>query len=224
MNFRFDIFQETLFEILPFIKVTLFIAAISLVISLILAVILALIVEYKVPVLNKVVAIYVSFFRSTPMLSQLFFFYFAITPFVSFLSEIEPITALIIVMSMNEAAFMSETIRGALSSIDKGQREAGLSIGMTELKVMRRIVIPQAFRVALPGLSNSFISLIKGSSLGFTIGVIELMSEAKLISSKNFRIIEAYAAVLIVYWVVIALLTKGQKLLEQRINKFMGVK
>ena len=124
-------------------------------------------------------------------------------------------------MSMNEAAFMSETIRGALSSIDKGQREAGLSIGMTELKVMRRIVIPQAFRVALPGLSNSFISLIKGSSLGFTIGVIELMSEAKLISS---RIMEAYAAVLIVYWVVIALLTKGQKLLEQRINKFMGVK
>lgn len=175
-------------------------------------------------VLNKVVAIYVSFFRSTPMLSQLFFFYFAITPFVSFLSEMKPITALIIVMSMNEAAFMSETIRGALSSIDKGQREAGLSIGMTELKVMRRIVIPQAFRVALPGLSNSFISLIKGSSLGFTIGVIELMSEAKLISSKNFRIMEAYAAVLIVYWVVIALLTKGQKLLEQRINKFMGVK
>ena len=95
---------------------------------------------------------------------------------------------------------------------------------MTELKVMRRIVIPQAFRVALPGLSNSFISLIKGSSLGFTICVIELMSEAKLISSKNFRIMEAYAAVLIVYWVVIALLTKCQKLLEQRINKFMGVK
>lgn len=145
MNFRFDIFQETLFEILPFIKVTLFIAAISLVISLILAVILALIVEYKVPVLNKVVAIYVSFFRSTPMLSQLFFFYFAITPFVSFLSEIEPITALIIVMSMNEAAFMSETIRGALSSIDKGQREAGLSIGMTELlqNVTEGLVIVQ---------------------------------------------------------------------------------
>ena len=196
MNFRFDIFQETLFEILPFIKFTLFIAAISLVISLILAVILALIVEYKVPVLNKVVAIYVSFFRSTPMLSQLFFFYFAITPFVSFLSEIEPITALIIVMSMNEAAFMSETIRGALSSIDKGQREAGLSIGMTELKVMRRIVIPQAFRVALPGLSNSFISLIKGSSLGFTIGVIELMSEAKLIKAMSPSSTETAGALL----------------------------
>ena len=176
------------------------------------------------PVLNKVVAVYVSFFRSTPMLSQLFFFYFAITPFVSFLKEIEPITALIIVMSMNEAAFMSETIRGALSSIDKGQREAGLSIGMTELQVMRRIVVPQAFRVALPGLSNSFIGLIKGSSLGFTIGVIELMSEAKLLSAKNFRVMEAYIAVLIIYWAVIAILSKGQKLLEQRVNKSMGVK
>lgn len=224
MNFRFDIFQEMIFDILPFIKVTLFIAAVSLVISLILAVVLALIVEYKVPVLNKVVAVYVSFFRSTPMLSQLFFFYFAITPFVSFLKEIQPMTALIIVMSMNEAAFMSETIRGALSSIDKGQREAGLSIGMTELQVMRRIVVPQAFRVALPGLSNSFIGLIKGSSLGFTIGVIELMSEAKLLSAKNFRVMEAYVAVLIIYWVVIAILSKGQKLLEQRVNKSMGVK
>lgn len=222
MDFRLDIFQETLFEILPFIKVTLFIAAVSLVIALGLAIILALIVQYKIPVLDKLVALYVSFFRSTPMLSQLFFFYFAVTPFVSFLKDIEPITALIIVMSMNEAAFMSETIRGALSSVDKGQREAGLSIGMTELQVMRRIVIPQAFRVALPGLSNSFIGLIKGSSLGFTIGVIELMSEAKLISAKNFRVMEAYIAVLIVYWVVIAILTKCQKLLEKCVNKSMG--
>ena len=193
-----------------------------MVIALGLAIILALIVQYKIPVLDKLVALYVSFFRSTPMLSQLFFFYFAVTPFVSFLKDIEPITALIIVMSMNEAAFMSETIRGALSSVDKGQREAGLSIGMTELQVMRRIVIPQAFRVALPGLSNSFIGLIKGSSLGFTIGVIELMSEAKLISAKNFRVMEAYIAVLIVYWVVIAILTKCQKLLEKCVNKSMG--
>lgn len=222
MNFDFNIFKGIIFQIIPYIKVTLFIAISALIIALVLAIILAVINEYKIPIFRNVVNIYVSFFRSTPMLSQLFFFYFAVSPSVSFLNDIEPIVALIIVMSMNESAFMSETIRGALSSVDKGQREAGLSIGMTELQVMRRIVIPQAFRVALPGLSNSFIGLIKGSSLGFTIGVIELMSEAKLISAKNFRVMEAYIAVLIVYWVVIAILTKCQKLLEKCVNKSMG--
>lgn len=222
MHFDFSIFINIIIQILPYIKVTLLIAAVSLVMALALAVVLAIINEYKIPILKNLAGIYISFFRSTPMLSQLFFFYFAVSPSFSILKEIEPIVALIIVMSMNEAAFMSETIRGALSSIDKGQREAGLSIGMTELQVMRRIVIPQAFRVALPGLSNSFISLIKGSSLGFTIGVIELISEAKLISAQNFRVMEAYMAALVVYWVVIALLTKGQKLLEKRVNKSMG--
>lgn len=222
MNFDFNIFKGIIFQIIPYIKVTLFIAISALIIALVLAIILAVINEYKIPIFRNVVNIYVSFFRSTPMLSQLFFFYFAVSPSVSFLNDIEPIVALIIVMSMNESAFMSETIRGALSSVDKGQREAGLSIGMTELQVMRRIVIPQAFRVALPGLSNSFISLIKGSSLGFTIGVIELLTEAKLISARNFRVMEAYMAALVVYWVVIALLTKCQRILEQRINKSIG--
>ncbi|MDD7362773.1 MAG: amino acid ABC transporter permease [Peptoniphilus sp.] len=219
MNFDLNIAIDVFKELLPFTKTTLFIAAVALVFSLLLAILLALIVRYKVPVLLQITKVYVSFFRSTPILSQLFFFYFGLTQFVPFLNDLSPTTSIILVLSMNEAAFMSETLRGALESVDKGQREAALSVGMTELQAMRRIIIPQAFRVALPGLSNSFISLIKGSSLGFTIGVIEIMSQAKLISARNYRVMEAYMAALAVYWIVVGILSKGQKYIENKFNK-----
>lgn len=219
MNFRFDLFFSMFKELVPFVKDTLFLAVVSFILAIVLALVLALIVEYKVPVLYALAKIYISFFRSTPMLAQLFFFYFGFVQFVFFLKDMSPVTALIIVMGMNEASFMAETIRGALSSVDKGQREAALVIGMTELQMMRRIVIPQAFRVALPGLSNSFIGMIKGTSLGFTIGVVELMSQSKLIAARNYRVMEAYMCALVIYWFVVAVLSKGQKKLEEKVNK-----
>ena len=218
MNFKFDIFIEAFPDIIPFVLTTLILALIAFTLALILSVILAIIVEYKVPVLFQITKIYISFFRSTPMISQLFFFYFGVTPIIPFLKSAPPSISIILVLGMNEAAFMAETIRGALSSVDKGQYEAALVTGMTELQAMKRIVLPQAIRVAIPGLSNSFIGTIKWTSLGFTIGVVEIMAEAKLLSSKNYRIMEAYMAALVIYWILIAVLERGQKWLEKKIN------
>lgn len=205
--------------LLPYIQVTLVIAVISFGFGLILAILLAIVIIYEVPGLSTVSKVYISFFRSTPMLTQLFFFYFGLSPFIPVLKQASPLVSLLIIMSMNESAFMAETLRGAISSVDKGQREAALSLGMTEAQAFRRIILPQAFRVAIPGLSNSFISLIKGSSLGFTIGVVEIMTKSKLLAAKGFRFMEAYLASLALYWLLIWLLGFGQKYIEKYANK-----
>ncbi len=218
MNFKIDIFLEAFPDIFPFVGTTLFLALIAFIIALLLSFIIAIIIKYRVPVLSNFAEIYVSFFRSTPMISQLFFFYFGVTPFIPLLKTAPPAISVVVVLAMNESAFMSETIRGALNSVDKGQHEAALVVGMTELQSMIRIVFPQAIRVALPGLSNSFIGAIKGTSLGFTIGVVEIMAEAKLLASKNYRIMEAYMAALIIYWILILILGRGQKWIEEKSN------
>ena len=219
MQFRFDVFIQNIFRLLFFVKETMFIATVSFTCGMAIALLLAVIDKYKIPVFFRLSKIFISFFRSTPMLCQLFFFYFGISPSIPLLRDASAMVSLLIIMSMNESAFMAETLRGALSSVDKGQREAALSLGMTEWQALKRIVIPQAIRVAIPGLSNSFISLIKGSSLGFTIGVVEILSKSKLLAASNFRFMEAYLAALLVYWALIWLLGYAQKHLETRANK-----
>lgn len=219
MNFRLDIFLDLFLELLPYVKVTLFLAILSFILAFVLSIFISIIVEYKVPVLYQIIRVYISFFRCTPIITQLFFFYFVVTLSISFLEETPPSFSLVIVLGMSNSAYMSETIRGAISSVDIGQREAALTIGMTEIQSMLNIVLPQALRVAIPGLSNSFIGIVKGTSIGYTIGVMELMSRSKLISGQYFRVTEAYLAVLIIYWVLIGILSLGQKYLEKRMSE-----
>ena len=106
-------------------------------------------------------------------------------------------TILIVVMALNQTAFMSEIIRGAFLSIPKGQYDAAKSIGMTTNESLRHNIIPQVIRIALPGMINSVISLIKGTSMGYTIGVLEMMTASRLYSARTFRQIEVYTALLL---------------------------
>ena len=117
---------------------------------------------------------------------------------------------------------MAESLRAALSSIHKGQMEAAKSIGMTYIQAMRRIIVPQAIRVAIPTLFNSFISIVKDTSLVFAIGVQEMMSCAQLEGSSGYRYLEAYTCVLFIYWGITALLGKLQKHIEQKFNQSVG--
>ena len=100
--------------------------------------------------------------------------------------------------------------------MDDGQREAALSLGMSNLQIVRRIIIPQAFRVALPPLFNDFINLIKASSLAFMLGVPDIMGAARTEGSRTYRYFEIYGAVMVVYWVVITAFDFLRKLLEKR--------
>lgn len=219
MNFRPDIFLQTFPELLPYVRVTLVLAIISFVLALILSITIALIIQYRTPLIYPLLRVYTSFFRSTPIITQLFFFYFALTQFIPFFRDSPPEVSLVLVLGMSNSAYMSETLRGAISSVDKGQKEAALTIGMTELQSMFRIVLPQAMRVAIPSLSNSFIGIVKGTSLGYTIGVMDLMSRSRLITGQFFRVTEAYLAVLIIYWILVGILNIGQKYIENKIGK-----
>lgn len=153
--------------------------------------------------------------RGTPVVAQLYFFYYGIALYSAFVRNMTPLIAVAVVMSFNMGAFMSESIRGALLSVDEGQKEAAYSLGMTNFQLVTRIVIPQAVRVALP-LFNDIINLIKMTSLAFMLGVPDIMGAAKIEGARTFRYFEIYAAVMLVYWLIIFVLGILHKLLEKK--------
>ncbi|POF60610.1 ABC transporter permease, partial [Vibrio vulnificus] len=114
---------------------------------------------------------------------------------------------------------MAESIRAAIIGIDRSQMEASLSVGMTTTQAMRRIILPQATRVALPSLMNYFIDMIKSTSLAFTLGVAEIMAKAQMEASSSFRFFEAFLAVALIYWGVVLVLTRVQIWAENKLNK-----
>lgn len=150
---------------------------------------------------------YVSIFRGTPLIAQLFMIYYGLPQFGI---ELDPIPSAMIGLSLNTAAYASETLRAAISSIDKGQWEAAASIGMTRWQTLRRAILPQSARVALPPLGNSFISLVKDTSLAATIQVPELFRQAQLITSRTLEVFTMYLAASLVYWVMATVLSALQ--------------
>jgi putative amino-acid transport system permease protein len=114
---------------------------------------------------------------------------------------------------------MAEIIRASITSVDKGQMEASLSVGMTQWQGMRRIVFPQAARVAVPSLGNTFIDLVKGSSLAFIMGVAEILAKAQMSAAANYRFFESYLVVALIYWAIITFFNYLQKILEVRLGK-----
>ncbi len=211
-----------MFKILPEIfiasKETIIIALISLLLSLAIAIVMALISYNEVKVLNQIVKVYTSIFRGTPLLVQLYALYFGLPRAVPALIDMSAFTAIIIALSINMSAYMSETIRGAISSVDRGQYEAGASIGLTNVQIFRRIVMPQAIRVAIPALSNHFVDLVKGSSLAFTIGVMEIMATANYNGGSKYKYLEAFLVAGFVYWFILFIFGFIQKKIEEKLN------
>ena len=159
---------------------------------------------------------YVSVFRGTPLIAQLFMIYYGLPQFGI---ELDPIPAAMIGLSLNTAAYTSETLRAAISSIEKGQWEAAASIGMNPWQTLRRVILPQAARTALPPLGNSFIGLVKDTSLAATIQVPELFRQAQLVTSRTLEVFTMYLAASIIYWVLATVLSFLQNRLEDRVNR-----
>jgi putative amino-acid transport system permease protein len=185
---------------------------------LIIGLIFALITYYNVKGLSSVVKLWSSFVRGTPAATQLFFFYYGLANISSFILNMSPIVAVAVIMSLNMGAFVSESIRAALISVDIGQREACMAFGMNAFQMNTRIVIPQAIRVALPPLFNDMINLFKMTSLAFLVGVRDVMGEAKIEAANTFQFFESYACVMIIYWAICIVLTFIQKHLEIKCN------
>ncbi len=194
---------------------TVLFAAVSMVLGLILGFSVAVVRVTKVPVVSQIAAVYVSAFRGTPLLVQIFVLYYGL-PSVGI--EFTPVTAGILALTLNVATYLSESMRGAILGIDKGQWEAGLSVGLTWGQTLWNIITPQALRLAVPSLSNSLISLIKDTSLISVITVTELMLATKEVIAETFQPLPLYLAAAGIYWLLSALFERVQKALENRLT------
>jgi len=205
--------------LLSSVPLTLFMAVVAMALALVLASFLAVERVLRIPVLDQLVVLFISFFRGTPLLVQLFLFYYGLPQVLSVLTQIDGVSAAIMGLTLHFSAYMAESIRAAILGVDRSQWEAAQSIGMTRGQMMRRIVLPQAARIAAPTLVNYFIDMIKGTSLAFTLGVTEMMGATQKEAAGSFLYFEAFLVVAVIYWILVEALSLVQRLLETHLNK-----
>ncbi|MFW5498993.1 MULTISPECIES: amino acid ABC transporter permease [unclassified Maridesulfovibrio] len=165
---------------------------------------------------RKIAGVYVEAIRGTPMLVQAMFLYYGLPMAIGM--RIPPMTAGIIIIAVNSGAYIAEIVRGAVQSINRGQFEAGRSIGLTNAQTMRFIIWPQALKRMIPPLGNQFIISLKDTSLLMVIGVGELMRTGQEITSVNFRAFEVYLAVACVYLVMTLSIAFAMRHIEKKLN------
>ncbi|TDX46352.1 amino acid ABC transporter permease [Orenia marismortui] len=213
---NFKMILEKLPLLLPFGLITLKIALIAMLIGLLLGLVTALFRLYKLAVLDKVSELYVFVIRGTPLLVQIYIVYFGL-PRIGI--EFSAYNSAYLALGVNVGAYLSEVFRGAIKSIDKGQLEAALSVGMTYWQAMYRIILPQAALVALPATGNTFINLIKNTSLVFVISIEEIMAKTKKLAALHGSYLEMYITAAIVYLILFLLIYKLQAFLERNLEK-----
>ena len=160
---------------------------------------------------------FVEFFRNTPVLVQILWFYFAL-PILAGVS-VSPLVAAALGIALNSAAFTAEIVRGGIASIDRGQWEAGRALGMTGPQAMRRLVLPQAFRRMLPAFTNRGIEIFKMTTLASAVAYVELLQQGKLLASLNFNPIETYTVIAAVFFLCLFPLVQATYALERRLNR-----
>lgn len=158
--------------------------------------------------------IYIAIIRGTPMLLQLFFVYFGLVRIV----RLDPFPSAALALGVHNGAYIGEIIRGAIQSIDRGQMEAARALGMTRWKAMKRIILPQALKRALPPLGNQFIIALKDSSLASTISIRELILTSRQLASSNFLMMEMLAIAAVFYLALTGVLTVLVNRLEVRMS------
>ncbi len=192
---------------------------ITFICGLLLAVLTALARLSSVKFLQIIARIYVSVIRGTPLLVQLFIIFYGL-PTLGII--IDPFPSAVIGFSLNVGAYASEIIRAAIVSIPKGQWEAAYSLGMSYPKALKRVIFPQASRVSLPPLSNTFISLVKDTSLAAMILVTEMFRRAQEIAATNYEFLLLYSEVALIYWIICFLLSIIQSKLESKMDRYVA--
>jgi L-cystine transport system permease protein len=214
---------STLFErIIQRLPVTLEILALSAVCSLLLGILIAIVRIRKKPVSYAIATFYISFMRCTPTLVQLFLIFYGL-PQLLLLMGIDVngwsnVVFAIITLSLHNAAFFSETIRSAYLAVGEGQKEAAYSVGMNYFQTLRRIILPQAFGIALPVLGNNLVTLLKETSLAFSIGVTDMMGQVTIIVYNNYgaSLMTVYMIIALIYWCLSILIGRMTAYLEKK--------
>lgn len=221
MNERlWGILVDSLPKLLEYgVKVTVPLTALSFALALVVSLIVAMIQYADVPVLRQVCRFYIWIVRGTPLLVQLYLVFYGL-PSLGVMLPAYP--SAVLVFGFNEGAYMAESIRGALESVSRGQMEAGWCVGLNYLQIMYHVVLPQAFRAAFPALSNSLISMLKGTSLAATITVTEMFREATIINGRVYESLGLYTEVALIYLAFCTILTWLQRIGEKKLASYGG--
>ncbi len=215
MSHFFDVFMESYPIFLEGLKITLYLSAASLVMAFVIGLFFAILKISSIKPLQWIADAYIWLIRGTPLIVQIFVLYYGITEIIL----IDAFWAGAIGLAIHSGAYIAEIIRGSIQSIAKGQMEAGRSLGMTKLQTMRRIILPQAFRRAIPSLGNQFIIGIKDSSLVSFIGAQELFGVSSSLGSNSFDFLTFYSIAAIYYLVIVLVLSVVVNRIEKRLAK-----
>lgn len=210
-----DIFLEYYPLFFHGLGVTIFVTIISCSLGTVLGTFLALGKIYGSSFVSTLVRIFIAIIRGTPLLVQLFIIYYGLP---SWGVNMAPITAAVISFIINSGVYQAEYLRGSIQSISGSQLNAALSIGMTKWQGIKHVILPQALRRVIPSWTNEFIYMIKYSSLAYVIGAKELMTEAKLIASRNYQFFNVYLTVALIYFIVIMFFVYLFNRLEKKVT------
>lgn len=224
MTKLFNIFDVDLaLRNLPFIleglPYTIMIAIAGMAIGLVFGLFLALARDSKTILLRWSSRIYISFMRGTPMLVFLFIIYFGL-PYIGI--ELSAIAAAILGFGLNSAAYIAEINRSSLNSVDRGQWESAKALNMTYWHTLRKIILPQATRIAIPPLTNVFMDIVKATSLTAVITVPELFQKAQIVTGREFDAMTVYILVALIYWPICILIGMLQERLEKRYSVYVS--
>ena len=214
MHFNFDLVVNSFPLLLVGAGVTIKITALSVALGVIIGLFVGIARISRFKILRVLSAIYVDFFRGTPLLVQIFLVYFALPVITG--QRVDPFVAAIGSCGINSGAYVAEIFRAGIQSIDKGQMEAGRSLGMTWVQTMRYIIVPQAFKRVIPPLGNEFIALLKDSSLVSVIGFEELTRRGQIIIAKTYGSLEIWISVAVIYLAMTLTISRFVAYLERR--------
>ena len=216
MNFNFDLIATSFPLLLLGAGITIKITAMSVALGIFIGLFVGIARICRVRPLRWIAAVYVDFFRGTPLLVQIFLFYFAVPVITG--QRIDPYVAAVGSCGINSGAYIAEIVRAGIQSIDDGQMEAGRSLGMTWTQTMRYIIVPQAMKRVIPPLGNEFIALLKDSSLVSVIGFEELTRRGQLIIAKTYASLEIWFSVAIIYLIMTLTISRLVAFLEKKYN------
>ena len=213
MELNYGFMVDTFFVALKGLPTTLGLTALSLFLAVPIAFYMAVVRMNESPVAGRLTALYISFVRGTPIILQILLIYSLLPSLlhswatslglgVNVFDDIDPIVYACVVFTLNTIAVLSEVFRSALLSIPKGQLEAGLATGISAFKTYLHVIVPQAMVVAIPGISNVTVNLVKGTSLAFLMTVKDVMAMARIEAAYGYNYIEAYLDVFVVYIII----------------------
>ncbi|MDO4483336.1 MAG: amino acid ABC transporter permease [Clostridia bacterium] len=217
MKLDFSILIKYIPNFASALLVTVEVTICSLVLALLLSIPLSLCKISRSRILQGFATFYTSIFRGVPMLVQVFMMYFGI-PLVTGL-KFNAFQAGVLVFAMNSAAYISESMRGGINAIDRGQYEAAMALGVHYGSMMKDIILPQAIKSILPSLVNELIGLLKNTTLIASIGLVDLLRTGQLIQGATYRAFEPYFAIAVFYYILVMILSYAGKLLEKKVNK-----